>query len=68
MPVNQCPLDAAAVYPCAAGTTLGGWSANRNLARNGHRGSNGPRAVEDAERGLYPCLSMFILLLDCLTF
>jgi hypothetical protein len=36
--------------------------------RNGHLGSNGSRAVEDAERGLYPCLSMFILLLDCLTF
>jgi hypothetical protein len=33
-----------------------------------HLGSNGSRAVEDAERGLYPCLSMFILLLDCLIF
>lgn len=41
MPVNQCLLDAAAVYLCAAGTTLGGWSANRKLARNGLQGDVG---------------------------
>jgi hypothetical protein len=47
---------------------IGVSSAMRKLSGNGHLGSNGSRAVEDAERGLYPCLSMFILLLDCLTF
>jgi hypothetical protein len=38
---------------------------------NGHLGSNGSRAVEESKKrskALYPYLSMFILLLDCLTF